>query len=283
MLELASASARQSAKDIHSDMISAGTDQAGEWHMLEAGFCPDMSKWRALRRTRERKRPKRARKLRKNLATLAGCPWNTRRDKPGSTGRCPRDFLFFTIEKLFAGTLSGGLPKLHLMCLFCSLVMFCTFSWHQGDHKPKFLQNKAQTTSRHSCHENARSVTRQTTIATTRLSWISSHPFLGRETLSRCPSTVSRTVWKRKRVNFRRIFLVSPTEKERKHACVRVQIEYGFSCFQVRFGLVVSTVWIGSEYGFVILLDESASESHTQNSTHSPSPLDSNSSAGSQA
>ena len=53
--------------------------------------------------------------------------------------------------------------------------------------------------------------------------------------LSRCPSTVSRTVWKRKRVNSRRIFLVSPTEKQRKHACVRVQIEYGFSCFQVRF------------------------------------------------
>ena len=37
--------------------------------------------------------------------------------------------------------------------------------------------------------------------------------------------------------------------------------------FQVRFGLVVSTVWIGSEYGFVTLIDESASESHTQNST----------------
>ena len=36
---------------------------------------------------------------------------------------------------------------------------------------------------------------------------------------------------------------------------------------KVRFGLVVSTVWIGSEYGFVTLLDESASESHTQNST----------------
>ena len=43
--------------------------------------------------------------------------------------------------------------------------------------------------------------------------------------------------------------------------------EYRSSTFLVRFGLVVSTVWIGSEYGFVILLDESASESHTQNST----------------
>ena len=60
---------------------------------------------------------------------------------------------------------------------------------------------------------------------------------------------------------------LSPTEKERKYAVVRVQIEYGFGCFQVRFGLVVSTVWIGSEYGFVTLVDESASESHTQNST----------------
>ena len=60
---------------------------------------------------------------------------------------------------------------------------------------------------------------------------------------------------------------MSPTEKERKHAFVRVQIEYGFGCFQARFELVVSTVWIGSEYGFVILLDESAAESHAQNST----------------
>ena len=58
---------------------------------------------------------------------------------------------------------------------------------------------------------------------------------------------------------------MGPTEKERKHIFVRVQIEYGFDCSQLRFGLVVSTVWISSEYGFIILLDESASESHTQN------------------
>ena len=64
---------------------------------------------------------------------------------------------------------------------------------------------------------------------------------------SRCPSTVSRTVWKRKRVNFRRNFLVSPTEKERKCTFVRVQIEYGFDCFQVRFGLVPSTVSLSSQ------------------------------------
>ena len=61
--------------------------------------------------------------------------------------------------------------------------------------------------------------------------------------------------------------LVSLTEKERKPTFVRVRIEYSFDCFQVRFGLVTSTVWIRSEYGFVILLDESASESRTQNST----------------
>ena len=48
--------------------------------------------------------------------------------------------------------------------------------------------------------------------------------------------------------------------KKRKHSSVRVQIEYGFDCFHVRFGLVVSTVWIGSEYGFVILVDASASK-----------------------
>ena len=35
----------------------------------------------------------------------------------------------------------------------------------------------------------------------------------------------------------------------------------------LEFGLVVLTVWIGSEYVFVILLDESASKSHTQKST----------------
>ena len=55
--------------------------------------------------------------------------------------------------------------------------------------------------------------------------------------------------------------------REGKETCFCVKIEYGFDYFQVQLGLVVSTAWIGSEYGFVILLDESASESHTQNST----------------
>ena len=38
--------------------------------------------------------------LRKSPGTPAGCPWDTRRDKQGSTGRCPRNFLLFTIEEL---------------------------------------------------------------------------------------------------------------------------------------------------------------------------------------
>ena len=38
--------------------------------------------------------------LRKIPGTPAGCPWDTRRDKQVSTGRCPRNFLLFTIEEL---------------------------------------------------------------------------------------------------------------------------------------------------------------------------------------
>ena len=43
-----------------------------------------------------------------------------------------------------------------------SMVRFCPFSRHQGDHTPKCLENKAQTTSKHLWYENALSVTRQT-------------------------------------------------------------------------------------------------------------------------
>ena len=50
--------------------------------------------------------------LRKISGTLAGCPWDSRRDKQRSTSRCPRNFLLFTLEKrtgkgIFAGTLAG--------------------------------------------------------------------------------------------------------------------------------------------------------------------------------
>ena len=48
--------------------------------------------------------PYRERKGHKNLRkmiprTPAGCPWDTQRDKQGSTGRCPGDFLLFALEK----------------------------------------------------------------------------------------------------------------------------------------------------------------------------------------
>ena len=57
-------------------------------------------------------RKKKAHKLKKILGTPAGCPWDTQRDKQGSTGQCPRDFLLFALEKLrekgiIAGTLAG--------------------------------------------------------------------------------------------------------------------------------------------------------------------------------
>ena len=39
--------------------------------------------------------------LRKIPGTPAGCPWDTRPvSKQGSTGRCPRNFLLFTVEEL---------------------------------------------------------------------------------------------------------------------------------------------------------------------------------------
>ena len=38
-------------------------------------------------------------KLKKIVGTPAGCPWDTRRDKQGSTDRCPRDVLFFCFRE----------------------------------------------------------------------------------------------------------------------------------------------------------------------------------------
>ena len=53
-------------------------------------------------------RKRRAHKLRKILGTLAGCPWDTRRDKRGSTGRCPRDVLLVALERLTERTILPG-------------------------------------------------------------------------------------------------------------------------------------------------------------------------------
>ena len=49
-------------------------------------------------------------KLRNSLGTPAGRPWDTRRDKQGSTGRCPRDFLSLTFKKWTEKSFSAGTP-----------------------------------------------------------------------------------------------------------------------------------------------------------------------------
>ena len=82
--------------------------------------------------------------LRKIPGTPAGCPWDTRRDKQGSTGRCPGDFLLFTIEKrtekgIFAGTPAGcprdTRPSRGLSEILCDFFL-CAFSapYFLGDH-----------------------------------------------------------------------------------------------------------------------------------------------------
>ena len=61
-----------------------------------------------------------------------GVPGTTRRDKLGSTGRCPRDFLLFTKERLTEksiftpgapGGVEGGLQK---FCVILSSVPLCS-------------------------------------------------------------------------------------------------------------------------------------------------------------
>ena len=53
-------------------------------------------------------REKAHKNLRKVLGTAAGCPWDARQDKQGSTGRSPRDFLLFTAaEQTDKGILAG--------------------------------------------------------------------------------------------------------------------------------------------------------------------------------
>ena len=57
---------------------------------------------------------KKARKLKKIPGTPAGCsPWDSQRDKQGSTGQCPRDFLSFDLEKLTLGR-PGGFQKCYV-------------------------------------------------------------------------------------------------------------------------------------------------------------------------
>ena len=76
--------------------------------------------------------------------------------------------------------------------------------------------------------------------------------------------------------------LAHPKEKEWGSLSGGLQTSYGFDSFEygshsvrVQFGLVLSTVWLGSEYGFVTLLTENAPENHTQNSTRTAPRFDS--------
>ena len=73
--------------------------------------------------------------LRKTLGTQAACPWDTRRNKQGCTGRCPRDCLLFAKEKLAetgnlvrdTGLVSGDIrPSRGLSENLCYFLL-CTF------------------------------------------------------------------------------------------------------------------------------------------------------------
>ena len=82
--------------------------------------------------------PNKAHKIKKIVGTPAGCPWDTRGDKQGSTGWCPRNFLLFTIEILTEkgpfGLDTGGVFQGHpavqrvfrnFMCSFGSRPICC--------------------------------------------------------------------------------------------------------------------------------------------------------------
>ena len=75
----------------------------------------------------------RAHNLKKILGTPAWCPWDNQRDKQGSTGRCPRNCLLFTVDKptnighFLAGTPAGcpgGLEKFCVICLFAFSALY---------------------------------------------------------------------------------------------------------------------------------------------------------------
>ena len=53
---------------------------------------------------------KRAHKLKKVAGTPAGCPSDTWQDKQGSTGRCPRESLLFSVQKLTEKGISARTP-----------------------------------------------------------------------------------------------------------------------------------------------------------------------------
>ena len=57
---------------------------------------------------------------------------------------------------------------------------------------------------------------------------------------------------------FQRNFSCEPHGQKRKHILSEYRLSTVASISKMQFGMVGSTFWIGSEYGFVILLDESA-------------------------
>ena len=71
-----------------------------------------------------------------------------------------------------------------------------------------------------------------------------------------------------KLAHFNEFPVVSLKDKEEEHSLLdcrlgTVWIRYSF---RVRLGVVLSMVWLGSEYGFFILFDENASDNYDQNS-----------------
>ena len=85
-------------------------------------------------------------------------------------------------------------------------VTFSPFSRHQGDHIPKCLENKVQTTSKQSCHGTALSVTRQTCTCkglSTQKFWTSLRSnIILREFFPKfpCQSAMESQTWSSKRV-----------------------------------------------------------------------------------
>ena len=66
-------------------------DKLGEFFCAKLSFHSVLRLLHRMRHIDQER--KRQHKLKKIVRTPAGCPWNTRRDKQGSTGRCPSDLL----------------------------------------------------------------------------------------------------------------------------------------------------------------------------------------------
>ena len=68
--------------------------------------------------------------VRKIPGTPAGCSWDTRRDKQGSTGQCPRDLMLLALDKLTEKSIfaAGDAQASRVFpAIFCELFL-CAFS-----------------------------------------------------------------------------------------------------------------------------------------------------------